>query len=119
MRACLFMMLFVGCRPDEKTLLLVNDDEFRLKGIAAQYSIKHQNCPETAAELIDACVADSDPVLKMLGSQKTNVRDPWGTAYLVQCHNRLEVRSGGPDRRYHTSDDITFEQDFSGASGSR
>ena len=51
---------------------------------------------------------DTCPTMSQLRTDVPNIRDPWGSAYVVFCPHDDDVMviSAGPDRRYWTNDDV-------------
>lgn len=79
-------------------------DILRLREMAEEYLWVHGKCPEN----IEALVKSS------LGKKKKwmeDILDPWGKKYDFVCPGRkglncVDILSAGPDRNYHTPDDV-------------
>lgn len=73
-------------------------DTVSLASVAEAFVITHddQDCP-TPEQL------SSDGLL----SHRSNIEDPWGTPYRIQCEPSYAIaRSAGPDRTFDTGDDV-------------
>ena len=98
--AAIGLRIFLGnrCGPGPRVRYAVS----RVRAIdnaIAQYRLDRNECPRTAAALIEGGYADA-----------RNFTDPWGTAISFRCGVAEDVViSAGPDRAFDTPDDVRNE----------
>jgi general secretion pathway protein G len=68
-----------------------------IQSMAEMYQMQKKSCPKDVQDL------------KASGIMKKVKKDPWGTAYKLNCpgeHAPVDVVSAGPDKEFGTADDV-------------